>query len=154
MWLARKISAAREEPIRRKFLYDTGRIYVFRKLVLQRFNIRTVAIGTLRRRLFVDDHGLGVNHARLPMALVAGDAGVATLQGEMCPRVVVEGRGNPALRIVTVRTGRRPGLCELAVMSVLVTIFANLRRALELYLLLADRHFVAITALGGAVRSE
>jgi len=113
-----------------------------------------VAIGTLRRRLFVNDHGLGLNHARLLMALVTSDAGMAALQGEMRPSVVIEGGGNPALRIVAVRAERLAGLCELAVVSVFVTIFANLRGALELHLFLANRHLMTISAFDGAVRSE
>lgn len=115
-----------------------------------------MAIGTLRRRLLVDDHGLAIDHARmrLQMALVASDACVAALQGEMRPGVVVEGRGNPALRIVAVFTRCLPGLCELAVMSVFVTIFANFRRVLELYFFFADWNFVTIAALDGAVRSK
>ena len=113
-----------------------------------------MAIGTLRRRLFVDNHRLGVDHARLLMALVASHACVAALQGEMRPSVMVEGGGHPALRIVAVRTRCFPGLGELAVMGVFMTIFANLRRVLELYFLLANGHLVTITALDGAMRSE
>ena len=113
-----------------------------------------MAIGTLRRRLFVNDHDFGVNHARLRMALVTSDAGVAALQGEMRSSVVIEGGGNPALRIVAVRTRCLASLCELAVMSVLVAIFANLRRDLEQYFFLANWHLVTIAALDGAVRSE
>src|SRR5882762_2923481 len=117
-------------------------------------DVRAVAIGTLRRRLFVDDHRLGVDHARLLMAFVASHACVPTLQGKMRPGVMVEGGGHPALRIVAVRTRRLPDLGELAVMGIFVTIFADLRRVLELYFLFAERHLVTITALGGAMRSE
>jgi len=113
-----------------------------------------MAIGTLRRRLFIDNYRLGVDHARLLVAFVASHAGVAALQGEMRAGIMVEGGRHPALRIMAVRTRRFSGLGELAVMGVFVTIFADLGGVLELYFLLAHRHFVAITALGGAVRPE
>lgn len=79
---------------------------------------------------------------------------MAALQGEMCSSVVVEGGGNPALRTVAIRARRLPALCKLAVMSVFVTILTDLRRALELHVFLAHRHFVTRAALHGAVRSE
>src|ERR1700687_4690352 len=88
------------------------------------------------------------------MAFVASHACVAALQGEMRPGVMVEGGGHPALRIVAVRTRCLPGLGELAVMGIFVTIFADLRSVLELYFLFADRHLVTFTALDGAMRSE
>ena len=88
------------------------------------------------------------------MAFVASHARVAALQGKMRPGVMVKGGGHPALRIVAVRTRRLPGLGELAVMGIFVTIFADLRRVLKLYFLFADRHLVTITALDGAMRSE
>ena len=113
-----------------------------------------MAIGTLRRRLFVDDHRLGFDHARLLMAFVASHACVAALQREMRPRVMVEDGRHPALRIMAVRARCFPGLCELAVMGVFVTILADLRRALKLYFFFAYRRLMAITALGGAVRSK
>ena len=72
----------------------------------------------------------------------------------MRPGVMVEGGRHPALRIVAVRTRCLPGLGKLAVMGIFVTIFADLRRVLELYFLFADRHLVTITALDGAMRSE
>ena len=111
-------------------------------------------IRALRRRLFVDNHRLGVNRARLLMAFVASHAFMAALQGEMRAGIMVEGRRHPALRIMTVCTRRFSSLGELGVMGVFVTIFADLRGVLELYFLLADRHFVAIAALGAAVRPQ
>jgi hypothetical protein len=113
-----------------------------------------VAVGTLRRRLFVDNYRLCVDHARLLVAFVASHACVAALQGEMRAGIMVEGGRHPALRIMTVCTRRFSGLGELGVMGVLVTIFADLRGVLELYFLLADWRFVAIAALGGAVRPQ
>ncbi len=113
-----------------------------------------MAVGTLRRRPFVDNYRLRVDHARLLVAFVASHARVAALQGEMRAGIMVEGRRHPALRIMTVCTRRFSGLGELGVMGVFVTIFADLRGVLELYFLLADRHFVAIAALGAAVRPE
>lgn len=113
-----------------------------------------MTVRTLRRRLFVDNYRLGVNHTRLLMAFVTSHALVATLQGEMCPRVMVEGGGHPALRIVAVRTRCLPGLGKLAVMGILVAIFADLRCVLELYFLFADRRLVTITAFDGTMRSK
>ena len=113
-----------------------------------------MAIRTLRRRLFVDNHRLSVNHARLLMAFVASHARVAALQGKMRPGVMVKGGGHPALRIVAVRTRCLPGLGKLAVMGIFVAIFADLRCVLELYFFFADRHLVTITAFDGTMRHE
>ena len=88
------------------------------------------------------------------MAFVTSHALVATLQGEMRPGVMVEGGGHPALRIVAVRTRCLPGLGKLAVMGILVAIFADLRSVLELYFLFADLHLVTITAFDGPMRSK
>ena len=85
-----------------------------------------MAVGTLRRRLFVDNYRLGVDHARLLMAFVASHACVAALQGEMRAGIMVEGGRHPALRIMTVCTRRFSGLGELGVMGIFVTIFADL----------------------------
>jgi len=76
------------------------------------------------------------------------------LAGEMRPGVVVEGGGNPALRIVAVRTGCLPGLCELAVMSVFVTIFATCEVPLNCISFLPTGTLWTIAALDDAVRSE
>lgn len=91
---------------------------------------------------------------RLQVTFVASHSRVATLQWEMSPGVVVEGRGNPALRIVAIRTRRLSGLCKLAVMRVFMTILTDFGGAFELYLLLADRYLMAITTLHGPVRTE
>ena len=88
------------------------------------------------------------------MAFVTSHAFVAALQGEMRPGVMVKGGRHPALRIVAVRTRCLPGLGELAVMGIFVTIFADLRSVLELYFLFADRHLVTIPAFGGTMRPE
>ena len=88
------------------------------------------------------------------MAFVTSHALVATLQGEMRPGVMVEGGGHPALRIVAVRTRCLPGLGKLAVMGILVAIFADLRCVLELYFLFADRHLVTVSAFDGTMRPE
>ncbi len=113
-----------------------------------------MTIRALCGRLLVNDHRFGIDQARLGMAFVARHSCMAALQWEVCSRVMVECGGNPALRIVAVRTSGLPGLCELAVMGVFVAIFAALRRALELHFLLADWRFVTITTLDGAVRSK
>jgi len=113
-----------------------------------------MAIRTFRWCLFIDDHRLLRDHARLLVALIAGHVRVASLQGEMGSRVVVERRRNPALCIVTIRASGLPGFHKLAGMRIFVTILTNLRRALELHFLRPHRHFVAITALHRAVRAE
>lgn len=87
------------------------------------------------------------------MTLAARNIRVAPLQWEMGPRVVVESRGNPALRIVAIRASGLRGLRKLACMRIFVTILANLRSALELHFLRSHRHFMAITALDGPVRA-
>src|SRR5213080_364943 len=91
-----------------------------------------MAVGTLRRRLFVDNYRLRVDHARLLVAFAGSHACVAALQGEMRAGIMVEGRRHTALRIMTVCTRRFSGLGELGVMGV----------------------FVAISALGAAVRPQ
>jgi hypothetical protein len=93
---------------------------------LQRLYIRTVTIGAFRGCLFIDDEWLITDDAPWFVTLITRHVGVASRQWEMSLGVVIEGRGHPALRIVAVGTRCLPGLRELAVMSVLVTIFANL----------------------------
>jgi len=110
-----------------------------------------VTIGTFRRCLFINDYRLVGDHARLRVTLVAPHVRMASLQGEMGPRVVVEDRGDPALRIVTVRASSFSSFRKLAGMGILVTILTNLRRALELYLLRSHRHFMTISAFDGTV---
>ena len=88
------------------------------------------------------------------MTFVAPHIRMASLQGEMGPRVVVEDRGNPALRSVTIRTSRLSDFHKLACVRIFVTILTNLRRTLELYLLRRHRHFVTIAAFDSPVRAE
>ena len=120
---------------------------------LQRPYIRPVTIRTFRKRLFVDDYRLIGNQTRLRMTFVALHICVAALQREVCPCVVVEGRRNPAPRIVTIRASRLPRFHKLACMRIFVTILANLRRALKLYLLLSHRHFMTVATLDRTVRA-
>jgi len=88
-----------------------------------------------RRRLFVDNHGWlrpcasAYGICRKPRLHVR-------LQGKMRPGVMVESGGHPALRSWQSHKCF-PALGELAVMGVFMTIFANLRRVLELDFLLA-----------------
>ena len=121
---------------------------------LQRSYIRAVAIGALRRRQLINDDRLRINQARLLVTLVTSDLCVASLQGEMSPGIVVENRRHPALCIVTIRAMRFPALLKLTSVRILVTILTDLRCAFELYVLRADRNFVAGSASNGAMRSE
>jgi len=68
--------------------------------------------------------------------------------------VVVESGGNPALRVVTIRTGSLAGFGELASVSVLVTVLTNLGRALELHFLGTDGNLVTGAALYRAMRAK
>lgn len=113
-----------------------------------------MAIRTLRQHLFIYDHGLVSDHARLYVAFVTSHVRVSSLQREMRPRVVIEGRRNPALRVVAIRATSLPRLRELAHVRVFVTIFANLRRAFELHFFRACGNFVTIAALHRAMRAK
>lgn len=94
-----------------------------------------MTIGTFRRCLFINDYRLVSDHPRLRVTFVAGNLRMASLQREMGPRIVVEDRGNPTLRIVTIRASSLSSFRELACMGIFVTIFTNLRCALELHFL-------------------
>lgn len=85
-----------------------------------------MAVRTLRRRLLINDDSFASNRASLRMTFVTRDIGVAALQGEMRPRIMIESGGDPSLRIVTIRARGLPGLCKLPRMRVLVTILTNL----------------------------
>lgn len=61
-----------------------------------------VAVGAFTGGVFVDNDFLACCCPRLGMALCARDIGVGSGQGKICFRVVVERRGRPALRNVTV----------------------------------------------------
>ena len=91
-----------------------------------------VAVGALIGGVFVDDDFLACCCPRLGVALCARNIGVGSGQGEMCFRVVVERRGRPALRNVTVAA---KGLIvvgqELPVVDILVAGFALRWRAGE-----------------------
>lgn len=82
-----------------------GWTYSLRNPGLQGFDVPAMAIHTLRRHLFVDNHRLPIDQARmrLQVTFVTGDIGMASLQWKMRPGIVVKGRGDPAPRIVTIR---------------------------------------------------
>lgn len=113
-----------------------------------------MAIGTLRRRLLVDDDWLVRNHARLRVTFVTCNARMPSLQREMRSRIVIERGGNPALRIVAIRTGGLARLCKLPCMNVLVAILANLRCSLELHLRASHGSLVTRGAFHRSMRAE
>lgn len=55
---------------------------------------------------------------------------------------------------MAIRASRLSSLRKLACVGIFVTILTNMRSALELHFLGSDRHFMAITALDGAVGAE
>ena len=113
-----------------------------------------MTIYALREDLLINNDGLGVNETSLGVTFITRHSGMAALEGEMRPSVMVEGGRNPALSIVAIGARGFASFSELACVRVFVTILTNLRRALELDFLLADRNFVAGGALDGAVRAE
>ena len=113
-----------------------------------------MTIRTLRQHLLIDDHGLISDHARLCVAFIARYVRVAPLQREMSPRIMIESRRNPALRVVAIRARGLPGLRELARVRVFVTILTNLRRAFELHFFRACGNFVTIAALHRTMRAK
>ena len=72
----------------------------------------------------------------------------------MRPRIMIESRRNPALRVVTIRTRSLPGLRELARVGVFVTILTNLRRAFELHFFRTHRYLVTSSAFHRTMRAE
>jgi hypothetical protein len=91
-----------------------------------------VAVGAFAGRVFVDDDFLACRRPRLVVALCAGHIGVGSGQGKRCFRVVVEGRGRPALRNMTIcAVGQILVGQELSVVDILVTGLALRWRAGE-----------------------
>ena len=113
-----------------------------------------MAIRALRQYLFVHDHGLISDHARLCVAFIARYVRVSSLQRKMSPRIMIESRRNPALRVVAIRARGLPGLRELARVRVFVTILTNLRRAFELHFFRACGNLVTIAALHRTMRAK
>lgn len=72
----------------------------------------------------------------------------------MCSRIVIENGGNPALRVMTIRTRGLPGLRKLACVGVFVAVLTDLRRAFELHFFRTRRHLVTIAALHRTMRTE
>lgn len=99
---------------------------------MPQLGIVAMAVLTFDGCVLVNDDDLVAQHFRLGMALGAGYFGVATREREMGLGVVVEGRGNPVLRIVAIRAMSLGIFCdELTVMRVDVTCLTLLRRALK-----------------------
>ena len=101
--------------------------------VLQGLHVRTMAICALLKHLLIGNdrfvfigYLLIVDNQHLNVTFVTGDICVPTLQGEVRTGIVVEDRGYPALGIVTLLAGCLSRLDELPVMSIFVTIGANL----------------------------
>ena len=105
-----------------------------------------MAIGALCQDLLINNDRLALHQAGLDVALVASHSGVTSLQRQMRPCVVIEGGGNPPLFVVAIGARRFAGFSELARMSVLVAIRANLRCTFELDILLTHRDRVTGTA--------
>lgn len=88
------------------------------------------------------------------MAFVACHVGVASGQREMCLGVMIKGGRDPFRRVVTVCAVSLTFLLELFAVHIGMAVLADLRNALKLDLLRADRGLVAIAAGDGAVRSN
>lgn len=113
-----------------------------------------MAIGTLGRRLLVNDHRFALDQSGLRMTFVTANIRVTSLQGEMCSRVMVKRGGHPALHIVAIRTWRLPELHKLACMWLFVTVLTNLRSAFELHFLRSRWYLMTCTALDRPMRPE
>jgi hypothetical protein len=76
------------------------------------------------------------------------------LKRKMCPPIVIEHGGHPALRIMAIRARGLAGFRKLARVGVLVAILTNLRRALELHRFLTGWHFVTRGTIYGAMCTQ
>lgn len=77
-----------------------------------------------------------------------------SLEWEVRPRIVIERRRYPALRIVAIRTGGLARLLKLPGMHIFVTILANLRSSLELHLRGSSGSFVTRGAFHSSMGSK
>ena len=94
--------------------------------LLQWPDIWAVAICTLCWSGLIEQDLLAIRDLEVSVTCTTRDFGVATLQRKMGPFVMVEGRGNPALRIVAIQARCPSCLHELALVRVLVAILTNL----------------------------
>lgn len=113
-----------------------------------------VAVHAFGGRIFVNDNLFFTHEPGLNVALVAGNVGMPTGQGEMCASVVVEGGRHPALDIVAIAA---MGLAvlgeELTVVGIVVAGFALLRSSLETRFVTGSG-FMAFTAGDGTVCTD
>ena len=113
-----------------------------------------MAVRTFRRSLPVNDHLFFPYEPGLRVTFIASHFSVPALQREVRSRVVIERRRHPSLRGMAIRAWRLAGFCKLPCVDVFVTIFANLRSALELHLSRTDRYLVARPASHRAMRTK
>lgn len=113
-----------------------------------------MTISAFRRHLLVNDHRFFFDEDDVFVTLVTLNFGVPALKRKMRPRVVIENRRHPTLRIVAIGAGSFPGLCKLAAVSIFVTVLTNLRGALELDFPRAHGRFVTGATLDHAVSTE
>jgi hypothetical protein len=104
--------------------------------------------------LLVNDHGFFFDEDDVFVTLVTLNFGVPALKWKVRPRVVIENRGHPTLRIVAIGARRFPSLRKLTAVSVFVTVLTNLRGALELDFPRAHERFVTGATLDHAVSAE
>ena len=99
---------------------------VARKPQLEWTNVWSVAIRALGKNFLVEDHRVSLDQDGLLVTHVTRNFGVPALKRKMCPLIVIEGRGCPAIRIVAINAGSLTNFCKLARVGVFVTILANL----------------------------
>jgi hypothetical protein len=102
-----------------------------------------MTVGTVIRGWFVEKNRSTGNHFRYFVTLITKNFGMTSSQREVRTGVMIKGRGNPSLDVVTIRAMSLAGLGELGSMGLHVAAFADLRCSFELGLVGTERGFVA-----------
>lgn len=144
----------RHKKHRKQILHSAGRNYISRETGPPAGGLGAVAIGAFRRRLLVNDHWLAIHFARLFVTILTRHIRVASLERKFCLHVMIERRGHPALRGVTIGARRFPRHRKLPGVRILVTVFAIPGSAFELYRVGAGRNLMAGATRHGAMRAQ
>jgi hypothetical protein len=113
-----------------------------------------VTVGTVIRGWFVEKNRLAINHFRYFVTVVTNNFGMASRQREVRTGVMIKGRGNPSLDVVTIRASGLASLGELGSVGLHVAAFTDLRCSFELGLVGTGRGFVACATGDSAVCSQ
>lgn len=126
-----------------------------KKLVVGLRDIASVTFLTFLRRRLVKQDGIAVDQLCRRMALIARNVHMTAGKWKRRSLVMVESRGHPALRGVTVGARSFPSLYfELAAVRLFVTWLTVQGRAFELNLAVSGQRLVALTASDSSMCSE